>query len=75
MIFNIVVIVGLIFQGLIIIWLVNEQVSTMSAFGGLAAYFQALIKDLGYPELMDIPDESGELKRWFEARKDRNGET
>lgn len=74
MAFNIVVIVGLLLQGIIIFFLAKTLEQLYMAVLGVAAYFQAMAEDLGYPKLTDFSDETGELREWCESRNERNKE-
>lgn len=76
MAFNICVILGIVIQGLIIIWLANQCVAQNFALAAMLAYFQALATDLGYPKIIENDDiDSDELQQWVHAKKDTNGET
>lgn len=75
MVFNIVVIIGLVVQGLLIVWLVGQCFMLHHALAALIAYFQALINDLGYPKIIDLGEaDTDELKKWVRNRKETGGE-
>ena len=76
MAFNICVIIGIVIQGLIIIWLAKQCVAHSFALAAMLAYFQALATDLGYPKIVENDDvDSDELQQWVHAKKDTNGDT
>lgn len=74
MVFNIVVIIGLVVQGIIILSLLHYCTALSLAFSALSAYFQTLATDLGYPKIVDLPDDTEELNRWASRRKKQNEE-
>ena len=76
MAFNICVIIGIVIQGLIIIWLAKQCVALRLALAAMLAYFQALATDPGYPTIVENDDvDSDELQQWVHAKKDTNGDT
>lgn len=68
MVFNIAMIVIVLVQGGLIISLSNRLDNVEKSEVGTFAYFQKLATDLGYPKLLDLPDDDGELENWSNER-------
>jgi len=76
MAFNICVIIGIVIQGIIIIWLAKQCMAQNFALAAMLAYFQALATDLGYPKIIENNDvDSDELRKWVHTKKETNGDT
>lgn len=76
MAFNVCVIIGVVIQGLIIIWLAKQYAAQNFALAAMLAYFQALATDLGYPKIIENDNvDSDELRKWVCAKKETNGDT
>lgn len=69
-VFSIVMIVTLIFQGALICYLVNRAIQTTHALCVLYAYFDRLAQDIGYNPIIEAesPYES-EMKKWSDSRR------